>query len=127
MKRGLPEIGQRIMNIHHLVYRFIQDIIRNLSSDLEFLIRFHKPKDHQEREMFGKIISGLSMQQPVPSLSRPQPQESPADPNNDMGRLLAQLRELEQQNERLKDVIRGMKGTFDFFEFANDQYILARP
>ena len=77
--------------------------------------------------MFGKIISGLNIQQPVPALTSYQPAAKAPENTDNLSQLMAQLRELEQQNERLKEVIRGMKGTFDFFEFANDQYILGRP
>jgi hypothetical protein len=44
-KRGLPEISNRIMNIHYLVYGFMQDIIRSRS-----LTRILDPLQPAERQ-----------------------------------------------------------------------------
>lgn len=53
-------------------------------------------------------------------------ESSSADAQDMIRRLNERIRDLEQRNSTLKDLVESLKSTFDFFEIANDQFILQR-
>lgn len=125
----MPDIGRRLMNIHHLVYTFISDII-------QFLLRFHRPKDRAEKEMFTKILSGFSFdgakREGIAGGASAigaggQGKGSSVIVNDELYRAMQdRVRELEGQNLSLREIIESMRNTFDFFEVFNDQFVLQK-
>jgi hypothetical protein len=95
-------------------------------------MRFHRPRDETERETFVKILKAVNFTQP--SADSPQVNlktvmgQSAVEVSTDLQDLVRRLQirvnELEHHNVNLKTIVEGMKSTFDFFEFANDQYIM---
>jgi peptidoglycan hydrolase CwlO-like protein len=85
-----------------------------------------------QREMFAKILGAIDLKKPNmlaigKQESRVGGMESASGDAQDIIRKLHErISELEQKNGSLKELVESLKSTFDFFEIANDQYILQR-
>jgi hypothetical protein len=89
----------------------------------EFLIKFHKPKDRVESEMFSKLLSNLAFEDP--KTGEQMQKKGPEGVQSENGaKWQEKLRQSEESNKQLKEVVRTMMDTFNFFEM-NDQYILS--
>jgi hypothetical protein len=82
--------------------------------------------------MFAKILTHLEIKKPGSNLaskteSRGLPIDSGSPDNQDLIRKLQdRVRDLEGKNNTLKDLVESLKSTFEFFELANDQYIMQK-
>lgn len=82
--------------------------------------------------MFAKILSNVDLRKPSQlgprnPTERTQGVESfTGDAQDALRKYQDRIRDLEGKNATLKDLVEGLKSTFEFFELANDQYIMQK-
>lgn len=82
--------------------------------------------------MFAKILGNVDLKKPS-QLGAKGPTDKATgldsfsgDAQDALRKYQDRIRDLEGKNATLKDLVESLKSTFEFFELANDQYIMQK-
>ncbi len=126
---GSHEIADRIKRIQYLVYHFLHNIIR-------YLLRMGRLRE-TDKEFLDALVKNIrSAPAGAPTTTSAKPgygtgqtaeDELAGDPDliNKLRDAYDSIAKLERKNHFLLELLESMKNTFEFFEFCEDQKILA--
>lgn len=122
-QRNLVENGDapdRVRRIQALVYQFIYGILSKRYPHEEHLLRVGRIGE-QDKSYLDSLVQGLR----ASSVREKLPAGSSDDLAGQLKDAYDTIAKLERKNQFLIEILQSMKATYEFFEFSNDQKVLA--